>query len=137
MGLPPLGWQLQKTTMNLAKKGTQKQSTPLPVLYPKKAQNAPPPSVSASLTKGKGTTIPCNIYPGESVKIQSERIDRQKYNGNIGTVLAVIYPGDRTRSIIYVAVNDRQPCFWYSEIVRVPKAVQLPQPETEEVQPCE
>ena len=96
--------------------------------------NAPPPVVSASLTKGKDLKIPCDLRIGQQVQVYSLRENRVKYNGKIGEVCAVVWPQDVSRSIIYVKVAGMQPCFFYSELT----AVAQPAPQAvEEVQLCQ
>lgn len=99
-----------------------------------KGSNPPPPDVSAFVKKNHklhNSCIPCNLRLGDSVKINSSRESRTKYNGMIGKVCAVIWPRDIERTIIYVQVAKMQPCFFDSELQFV-----APQPTTE-VQPCE
>ena len=119
----------------LATKDTSAQDTIIPQNAIQKGQLPPPPNGSAKVKKKHKSTVPSDFRVGSQVKILSSRENRIKYNGLIGEVCAVVWPGDRERSIIYVKVADRQPCFFHSELK---KAVEpAPQVEVEEVQICQ
>lgn len=116
--------------MSLATKSTRRQSTNILSTEYQNRQNQGGGGVSAALTKGKDLKIPSNFRLGDHVVIFAIRDNRKKYNGKTGVVCAVVWPNDRERSIIYVKVAGMQPCFFESELQRVPQTV-------EEVQPCE
>lgn len=108
--------------MNLATKDTPAQNTIVPQNAAQKVQSPPPKSVSAIVKKNhslhnlRDPRTPCNLRLGDPVRINSPRESRQKYNGMIGLVCAVVWPLDVNRTVIYVKVNGLQPCFFNSEL---------------------
>ena len=106
-----------------------------------KTRNAPPQPVSANVKKNhnlhnlqnlRSPLNPCNLRLGDSVRINSPRESRQKYNGMIGLVCAVVWPLDINRTVIYVKVNGLQPCFFNSELRFI-----APELLEQGVQPCQ
>lgn len=111
--------------MNLAKKDTHANCTP--VL--ESARETPPPptsqGVTDNVTKYHNSGNNPNFRRGQEVLIDTQRYDRQHFDGHIGTVAAVIYPNDPSRSIIYVRVGKHSPCFHAHELKLVAKAEEV------------
>lgn len=110
--------------MNLAKKDTHANCTS--VL--ESAQKTPPPptttGVTDSVTKYHNSGNNPKFRRGQEVIITTQRRDREHFDGRIGTVAAVIYPYDQSRSIIYVRVGQASPCFYAYELQSVARDVE-------------
>lgn len=131
----------KNTIMNVASKYTDRQSTIIPQTGIQKRETPPPQPVSANVKKNhnlhnlqnlRSPLNPCNLRLGDSVRINSPRESRQKYNGRIGVVCAVVWPRDIRRTIIYVKVCGMQPCFFNSELRFI-----APELLEQGVQPCQ
>lgn len=94
---------------------------------PKKAEKTPPPltntGVTSDVTKYHNLESVRAFRPGQEVAIATKRHDRKHFDGRFGTVAAVIYPNDLTRSIVYVRVGKHSPCFYPHELTLVSKSV--------------
>lgn len=93
---------------------------------PKKAAKTPPPltdeSVSSNVTNYEDSNKIRKWRRGQEVEISTQRYDRRHFDGHVGTVAAVIFPSDPSRSIIYVRVGKASPCFYAHELHLVAKA---------------
>lgn len=96
---------------------------------PQEAAKTPPPPTSVGVTDNVTKNHNLDNNPrfrrGQEVIITTQRHDRRHFEGHVGTVAAVIYPHDPSRSIIYVRVGKASPCFYAHELQLVAKAEEV------------